>query len=123
MNEAILSISPHRHLLELRKHALENAGFVVISVNSEVEALFEIRMGQCGVLVLCHRLHQEVHRSLSSEFRKYCVKGVVVGIMAEEPASPPKHLDLFVRHSERAEALVAALLKHPETKKLASRVA
>jgi len=58
--------------------------FFVISVSHESAARFETQMGQCAVLVLCHLLHLDVHKSLANEFRKYCLGGVVVVIVDSE---------------------------------------
>jgi hypothetical protein len=123
MNGAILSISPHPGLLETRHRALQAAGFQVFSVSSETEAMFEIQMGRCGVLVLCHRLHEDVRHCVAREFKKYCFDGVIVGIVEAEPASTPQHLDMWVKHSHNAGELVAALLKHPVARTYASPAA
>jgi hypothetical protein len=123
MHDAILSVSPYQDFLDARRIALEASGFPVISVSNESAARFEIQMGRCGVLVLCHRLHQDVNHSLSQEFRKYCPDGIIVGIVGAEPDALPKQTDICVKYSENAETLVAALLKHPVARRFASHSA
>jgi len=55
----------------------------------ESAARFEIQMGRCGALVLCHRLKEDVGQSLAKEFRKYCIDGIVVGIVEIETHTRP----------------------------------
>lgn len=123
MRDAILSVSPDAGFRHTRKLALETAGFYVISVSVESAARFEIQMGRCGAMVLCHRLNEDVHHSLSKEFRKYCADGIVVGIVEIESDPRISHHDISVKHSESAETLIEALLNHPATRNLAVRAA
>jgi len=119
-HDTILSVSPDVRVLQVREHAMQAEGFVVTSVTSESAAMFEIEMGRCGVLVLCHLLREDAQRSLSQHFRKYCSEGTVIGIVRppNKPSSPD--VDISVEYSTSAENLVVALLSDPELRELAS---
>ncbi len=71
-SELVVSFSAHQELLTSRGNALRNAGYEVFSTTSEINARYEIEMGQCGVLLLCHTIHEAVRRDLAALFSNNC---------------------------------------------------
>jgi hypothetical protein len=53
--KTILSLSPSVNALRLREATLRSGGLNVFSVQSGIQARFEIEMGRCGVFLLCYR--------------------------------------------------------------------
>ena len=101
-SELVLSISRDESLLKVREHALRSAGYEVFSVTTEVKARFEIEMGQCGVLLLCHTLNQAVQRDLATLFAKNCHTGVIAFVMRSSDARPSPFADISLSDSDFA---------------------
>jgi hypothetical protein len=53
-------------------------------VDGESAVLFEISMGRCGILLLCHKLSAAVPESLADCFHTKCPEPFIVAILARE---------------------------------------
>lgn len=66
---SVLSYSPDENALLVRHTALREAGMNVISVLTPAEARFEIEMGRCGNLLICHRLSPQQADDIARLYR------------------------------------------------------
>jgi hypothetical protein len=73
----ILLLTPSKEAL-VREATLRKGGFKVISVMSPVQVRFEIEMGRCGTLLICHRLSETDASEMARLFRRYCPEGRIV---------------------------------------------
>jgi hypothetical protein len=96
---AVLSFSTDGDLLQEREIALRNCGFEVVSVQTEIQARFEIEMGRCGVLVICFRIHLEKARDLTELFKKNCPDGCIIFVTNQTPEKAPQEVDYVVPDS------------------------
>jgi hypothetical protein len=109
----VLSFSTDRNSLVQRECALRNGGFEVISVESEIQARFEIEMGRCGVLLICFRASAATTQELTSLFRQSCPNGIIIFVMRPSYEVPTK-VDYIVPESDEPEAIVQALRSDPQ---------
>lgn len=107
----VLSVSPSKEKLIVRHTALRDAGMKVVSVFTLTEARFEIEMGRCGNLVICHRLSSEQADDIAKLFRRYCPQGRIVFVTEGSQASAPREADAYVAESSGPQELVQALRK------------
>jgi DNA-binding response OmpR family regulator len=98
----ILHVSPDRALAGSRQRVLTALGYDVIWVESESAALFEISLGRCGILLLCHLLSEAARASLADYFHTKCPEQYIVAIVAREAD----------RHLPRAHARVVQAVDH-----------
>jgi hypothetical protein len=68
----VLHVSPDIALAQSRTRALTSIGYHVVCVQTVVAALFEISMGRCGILLLCHKLDQTGRCTLAEYFHCNC---------------------------------------------------
>jgi len=61
----VLHVCPDREVAGSRRRVVTAIGYDVVWVQSESAALFEISMGRCGILLLCHLLPKAVRASLT----------------------------------------------------------
>jgi hypothetical protein len=108
-HKSILSVSPDRELSTLRHTCLSQAGFYVVSVFSEPEARYEIHFGQCGVLLLCHKLTPWAREALAADFHRMCRDPFIVAVLAHERDHHPPQAHVRVVHSPDLTPLIAAL--------------
>jgi hypothetical protein len=101
----VLSLSSDQKSLVEREVALCNEGLFVVSVASEAEARFEIMMGLCGVLLICHRTNPDVTQELATLFKQNCPEGVIVFIMDKTPRRAPRGVDYIIAEATGAEAI------------------
>lgn len=89
----VLHVCPDRKLAGSRRRVVAAIGYDVIWVQSEGEAHFEISMGRCGVLLLCHLLPAAARASLIEYFHTRCPDPYVVAVVAHEaePLLPGAH--------------------------------
>ncbi|MBV9625415.1 MAG: hypothetical protein JOZ14_15705 [Acidobacteria bacterium] len=80
----VLHVSPDRELAGSRGRVLKAIGCEVFWVKSESAALFEISMGRCGILLLCHKLSPAARESLADCFHAKCPEPFIVAILAHE---------------------------------------
>jgi len=94
MNSTVLSFSADRDLLVRREPVLRDLGYDVLSTTSETCVRFEIQMGQCGLLLLCYTIREQIHDDLAELFRSYCENGVIAFVMhpVTRKKSPYAHI-------------------------------
>ena len=66
---------------------------------SPIQARFEIEMGRCGILPVCHRLSRVAVDDLTRLFRKTCLQGLIIFI-SEVPGDDrvPAEVDMSCRN-------------------------
>jgi len=107
---SVLSVSPDEKELIVRHTALSDAGLKVVSVLTLAEARFEIQMGRCGSLLMCHRLSSEQAEDMAKLFRRYCPDGRIVFVT--KGSSHDRAIadaDAYVPDSSGPQELVQAL--------------
>jgi hypothetical protein len=114
-HKRVLAVSPDKQLARLRHAIMSDAGFEVVSVNSESAARFEIHLGLCGVLLLCHKLGHPAREGLARDFEKRCPDPYIIAILANASDRFPKQAHKVLIHSPDFGPLVEAL-----TEKLAT---
>ena len=70
LTKTVLHVSPDPELAGSRGRVLQAIGCEVFGVDGESAALFEISMGRCGILLLCHKLSVAVRESLADCFHR-----------------------------------------------------
>jgi hypothetical protein len=108
-HKSVLSVSPDRELSALRHTCLSQAGFYVVSVLSEPAARYEIYFGQCGVLLLCHKLSPWAREALATDFHRVCHDPFIVAVLAHERDHHPPEAHVRVVHSTDSTPLITAL--------------
>ena len=83
-NRTVLHVSPDAILARSRGQVLTAIGCYVVHVRSEGEALFEISLGRCGILLLCHKLSGPAREALAETFHTRCPDPYIVAVMAHE---------------------------------------
>jgi hypothetical protein len=79
----ILSLNPDRKVLLGYESALQAGGFQVISVQSPIEARFEIDMGRCGVFLSSYLTPVVIYQDLADRFRRNCPNGLVAYVSCQ----------------------------------------
>lgn len=105
----VISVGTSPELMSLRHAVLEGAGFQVFSTSDPAHAALKIENGDCGVLLLCYSITDELRQQLLEKFRKSCPEGRVVALTNTPMPSPPIEADAFIYGVEGAEALIAAV--------------
>lgn len=106
----VLSYSPDEEALVVRQRVLRDAGMKVISVLTAAEARFEIEMGRCGNLLICHRLSPEQADDIARLYRRYCRMGRIVFVTdGVPPARVPPEADSSVSESSGPGRILQAL--------------
>jgi len=106
----VLSVSPSKEKLIVRHATLRDAGMKVVSVFTLAEARFEIQMGRCGSLLMCHRLSTKQADDIAKLFRRYCPQGRIVFVTeGSNQASAAPEADAYVPESSGPQELVQAL--------------
>ena len=108
-NAKVISVGDLPELLLLRKAVLESSGFQVFSTHEAVHAMLRIENGDCGVLLLCYSLDDQVRQELSNRFRERCPNGRIVVITNQPLPHPPLEADAVVYGVKGPEALIAAV--------------
>jgi hypothetical protein len=101
----VLQVAPDRQLAGFRHRVLSEVGFYVVSVHTESAALFEISLGRCGILLLCHQLNRESREALAMCFHEHCPEPFIVAILADENGHCPPQAHARVVHSENPASL------------------
>jgi hypothetical protein len=81
----------------------------VISVFSEAAARYEIQFGQCGVLLLFHRLSKRVREALAQDFHTMCHEPFIISVLAHERDHYAAQTHVCIVHSPDLTNLVATL--------------
>ena len=104
----MLHVSPDPELAGSRGRVLQAIGCEVFWVDGESAALFEISMGRCGILLLCHKLSAAARESLADCFHSRCPEPFIVAILAREgdPCPSRAHARVVFRADHTALAAV-----------------
>jgi hypothetical protein len=100
---------PERELAVSRQRVAKAIGYDVVWVQSHGAALFEISLGRCGILLLCHLLNAGVRASLTDYFHAKCPDPYIVAVVAHEAESRPSRAHVRVVYSPDHAALAAVL--------------
>lgn len=87
-------------------------GYDTVWVQTEGAALFEISMGRCGILLLCHLLRETVRVSLTDYFHAQCPDPYIVAIVAHETETRLPLAHAHVVYSPDHAGLAAALRQY-----------
>ena len=110
----VLQVSPDTALAQSRTRALTSIGYHVVCVQTVVAALFEISMGRCGILLLCHKLDQTGRCTLAEYFHhNNCPDPYIVAVVAHEQDHYPRQAHARVVDSHDHAPLVTLLRQHP----------
>ena len=105
----VLQVCPNKDLAASRQRVLTAIGYEVFWVQNEGPALFEISLGRCGILLLCHLLSEAARESLADNFHSRCPDPYIVAIVAHEAQSHPQRAHARViyspNHANLAEVL------------------
>lgn len=85
----VLHVSPDPVLARSRGRVLTAIGCHVVHVRSEAMALFEISLGRCGILLLCHKLSRAARAALAETFHASCPDPYIVAVIAHESGYYP----------------------------------
>lgn len=88
---------------------MSDAGFEVVSLHTESAALFEIQLGLCGVLLLCHKLGQSTRENLARDFEKRCPDPYIIAFLAKSNDPFPPQAHKLLVHSLDPTPLIGAL--------------
>jgi hypothetical protein len=95
----VLHVSPDRILARSRQQVLSKVGLQVFCVYTVSAALFEVSLGRCGTLLLCHQLKKDSRASLAAYFHEHCPEPFIVAILADENDYCPPQAHARVLHS------------------------
>jgi hypothetical protein len=89
----LLHVCPDAELAGSRSRVLSAIDCHLVWVRSESAARFEISLGRCGILLLCHLLSDAARASLADYFHTRCPDPYIVAIVASEaePLPPGAH--------------------------------
>ena len=105
----VLHVCPDREVAGSRRRVVTAIGYDVVWVQSESAALFEISMGRCGILLLCHLLPKAVHASLTDYFHTQCPDPYIVAVVGHEAEPHPPRAHARVVYSPDHTGLAAVL--------------
>ena len=109
----VLHVSPDTALAQSRTRALTSIGYYVVCVQTVVAALFEISMGRCGILLLCHKLDHTGRCTLAEYFHHNCPDPYIVAVLAHEQDQYPRQAHARVVYSHDHAPLVTLLRQRP----------
>ena len=109
LHNTILAVFPDRQVARFRQEVLCDAGFEVFSVHTESAARYEIYLGRCGVLLLCHKLTREEQESEASYFEERCPEPHIIAILERSNDHFPPQTHKCVLHSPDPCPLVQAV--------------
>jgi hypothetical protein len=108
----VLHVCPDQQLAESRHPVLAAIGCHVVWVQNEGAALFEISLGRCGTLLLCHKLSRAARASVADYFHTNCPDPFIVAIVAHEADRHPPWAHAHVAYSANRVPLAAVLRRH-----------
>jgi hypothetical protein len=103
----VLHVSPDPDLALSRHQVLTAIGCHVVHVRSEGEALFEISLGRCGILLLCHKLSHPARAALAETFHRRCPDPYIVAVLAHESDRYPPQAHATVVYAADHAALAS----------------
>lgn len=90
-SRTVLHVSPDATLTESRTKVLGEIGCEVCSVPTLVAALFQISLGRCGILLLCHKLEHTARCTVAEYFDYNCPEPDIVAVLAhKDDRYPPQ---------------------------------
>ena len=108
-SSTVLHVSPDAALAKSRSQVLTAVGYEVVWVQSVVTALFEISLGRCGILLLCHKLDHERRCALAEYFHRNCPEPYIVAVLAHKDDLYPPQAHAQVVHSQDHDSLVTLM--------------
>jgi hypothetical protein len=105
----ILHVSPDTTLAKSRTRALTPIGYEVVCVKTVAAALFEVSLGRCGILLLCHKLDRNGRCIVAEYFHQNCPNPYIVAIVAHEHDHYPPQAHARVVFSQDHAHLVRVL--------------
>lgn len=108
-NRIILHVCPEPELAESRQRVVKAIGYDLVWVQTEGAALFEISLGRCGILLLCHLLSASVRASLAEYFHAKCPDPYIVAVVAHDWETGPSRAHAHVAYSPDHAGLAAVL--------------
>jgi PleD family two-component response regulator len=108
-DKLIVSVGTNPELLWLREAVLQSAGFEVLTIPDEKEALAKIEAIDCGVLLLCYSVDEHAVRQITKKYRESCPDGRIVAITNATLANSAVEADALVYGLEGPDALLAAI--------------
>jgi len=108
-SKTVLHVSPDTALAKSRGQVLTAIGYHVFSVQTVVAALFEVSLGRCGILVLCHKLDRSGRCTLAEYFQQNCPEPFIVAVLAHEDDHWPPQAHARVIYSKDHGALVKVM--------------
>jgi hypothetical protein len=108
----VLALNPNGEILQKDEAVLRQNGFEVISVNTPLEARFEIEMGRCGIFLTCYLTPISIYRNLADLFKQFRPEGVVI-FVSEFPGDGASSADINLTRGDASivEKLRAKLLE------------
>src|SRR5690242_11465686 len=103
----VLHVSPDPALAESRTTALADIGYCVVTATMVSSAIFEISLGLCGILLLCHKLDHDGRNYVAEYFHKSCPDSYIVAVLAHEDDYYPPHAHARVLHAPDHGPIVA----------------
>lgn len=98
-HNTVLHVSPDDALAKSRTRVLSALGCQVYSVQTVVAALFEISLGRCGILLLCHKLDHTGRCTLAEYFHQNCPEPYIVAVLSHKDDPYPRQAHACVIHS------------------------
>jgi hypothetical protein len=108
--KTVLSLNPDGRGLLGYESALRETGFEVISVNSPLDARFEIEMGRCGVFLTSYITPGVIFQDLASLFRRSC-RGGLIAYVVRRPDDAVPDIDILLSDREEPHSLIERLRK------------
>ncbi len=108
---AVLSVGADDELISLRHEVLRSAGLNVFSTMDAGEAYVHIQPANCGVMLLCYSLEEQIRERLAKRFRECCPKGRIISISNKYRENAVFHGDVVFDALEGAEALIDVVRK------------
>jgi DNA-binding NtrC family response regulator len=105
----VLHVSPDTAQARSRHEALTSIGYYVVCVQTVTAALFEISMGRCGILLLCHKLDHTGRCTLAEFFHKNCPDPYIVAVLAHEHDHYSPQVHVCVIHAQDHGPLVTVM--------------
>ena len=105
----VLHLSPYPDLAESQTNALSRIGCHVVTVHTVSSAIFEISLGRCGILLLCHKLSHENRGSVAEHFGKNCPDPYIIAVLAHHDDHYPPQAHAKVVHARDHGPLVTLL--------------
>ena len=98
--KTVLHVSPDKALAKSRSKVLTAIGCEVFSVQTVAGALFEISLGRCGILLLCHKLDHTGRCTVAEYFHQNCPEPYIVAVLGHKDDHYPPETHACVVYSQ-----------------------